>query len=573
MAFRPGNNQQFYLSSKQSRKVLGVKETRDGAKLQLLDFKPDDNRQIFRFDPGEGFYWFKFAALDRYAVIHAASHDNNIPVILWPWSPGQHHYMFEFIHAEGGNYRIRVRHSGKYLEVIENKQEKTYDLVQNERKDSDSQLFYPVLLPEKEAGIPPAFYQASTDLQRTIYLSLIEKIPQAGAAIKFVVEYFWKDKDHLSDLWESMKNYVEQRIRQLIRESEIRFLEQEFLGYLNVLVEIYLSPQSKKGPRLQGLLDNMTHSAPHYTDKAVEALPLLVAYGTTQIVLRKCMLDNYEELFGEPETPAIRLNNYFNLLHTIDVYSKAAEYAKEEYRKWRLSQFPDSKVISPGGVEQAVLTDNYEGISLSWLSPRYREGTPDFEFRARILTDLRRAGALVQFDLQVEELTKAARFWKYFNPMTVFIRTFTYRMVGSYGGLPYEAKVFHMEDKYTFDRIDFFARGGHLCGIELFFKGVSYGIIGSNSNDRSSLQLEKDEFFNGVFGYAKDFVRSLWITTNKGRKEGKGSYGNTNEFFRADLPDSFGARLHGIEARHCEPFMQDDRIVLLSFRWKHNDYV
>ena len=573
MAFKPGNNQKFYLAVKQAGKVIGVKDSNDGARLQLLNYAANDPKQVFRFEFVDGYYWFKFPDLGKCAVVHAALQDNNAPVILYGWSGGQAHFMFEFIHAENGYYHIRLRHSGKYLELVENKDTHVYELSQNELKQQDSQLFYPVFLPEKDTGIPPSFYSTKTDLQRTIYLTLIGKIPQAGQALSFVAGYFWKDKDKLSDFWDAMKNYVDGRIRQLIKEKEIQFLEEEFLGYMNVLVGIATSGQAKKGLRLQNLMDNMIHSTPHFTDKYIEVLPLLVAYGTTLIVLRKMMCDNYDELFDEQETPAIKLSNFLALLSTIDIFTKAVDKSKAEYMKWRMDQFPDSKVISPGGTEQAVLTDNYEGITLSWLSPRYREGSPDFEFRAKIITMARQAAAKAQFELQLEELTKAARFWKYFNPMTVFIGTFTYKYIGSFGGIAFEAKVFHMEDRYTFDRADFFARNGDLCGLELFYQGKSYGLMGSSSGEKASLQLQEGEYINSVSGYAKNWIRSLWFTTNKGRKAGLGNYGDRNEFFIADLPNSFGARLHGIDGRHCEPYLRDDRVMLLTFRWKYDDYV
>jgi hypothetical protein len=305
----------------------------------------------------------------------------------------------------------------------------------------------------------------------------------------------------------------------------------------------------------------------------MEVLPLLVAYGTTMIVLRKTILDNYTELFGEEDTKIIHASNFMALLGTIDMFSKAVQKSREDYMKWRMDQFPDSKVISPGGTTQAVMTDNYEGITLSWLDPHYRDGSPDFEFRAKIITELRRGAARTQFEHELEELTKAARFWKYFNPMQIFIGTYTFKVVGSYGGVPYQAKVFHMEDRDMFDRVDFYGRGGHLSGLEFFFQGKSFGVIGSSSGEKSTLQLGEGEYVNSVFGYAKNFVRSLWMTTNKGRKAGLGSYGDRNEYFCADLPDSFEARLYNLDARHCEPFMQDDRVVLLTFKWRYDDYV
>lgn len=573
MAFRPGKNQQFYLSAKQLGKVIGVKETRNGAPLQLLDYTANDVKQVFRFDFGDGFYWFKFPTLDRYVTVNAASGDNNVPLIFWEWESGRHHQMFEFIPAENGYYRIRARHSGKYLEVVENKQDRTHILMQNQLNANDNQLFYPVLLPEKETGLPPSFYSTKTDLKRTVYLGLIGLIPDVGKGLGFVVGYFWKERDQLSDFWDTMKNYVDVRIRTLIKESEIRFLEEEFKGYMNVLAEICFSPQPKKGNRIQAVMDNMIHSTPHFTDKHDEILPLLIAYGTVLIILRKMMCDNYEELFGEPPSEQLKLANYLSLVSTIKIFSDAVERSKVNYRKWRMAQFPDSKVISPGGTTQAVMTDNYEDITLSWLDPHYRDGSPDFEFRAKAITELRRGAVKPQFELQLEELTMAARFWKYFNPVVPFIGTFNYAVVGSYGGIVYTAKTFHMEDKYTFDRVDFFSRNGNLSGMELFYKGTSYGAIGTATQERVTLQLQEGEYINSVYGYAKNWVRSLWMTTNKGRKAGVGGYGDRNEFFCADLPDSYGARLHGIDARYDESIIKENQIMLLTFRWKYDSYV
>ncbi len=569
MAFRPGNNQKYYLAVKKNGKVLGVKEAKQGIVIQLLDYVPNDAKQIFRFDPGEGFHWFKFPDFDRYATVNAASQDANVPVIFWIWEASRHHNMFQFIPAANGYYRIMARHSGKYLEVVENP-DRSVNLVQNELKVSDNQLFYPVLLPQ-ESSRPPVFYSEKTDLQRTIYLALIGKIPDAGPALAFIVGYFWKDKDHMSDFWEMMKNYVDIRIRQLIKESEIQFLKDGFMGYLNLLVEIFLNPEKKKGDRIRGLLDSMVKDTPHYTGKYVEVLPLLVAYGTVVIVLRKIIYDNWNELFNVPETLEIKAANLIALASSIEVFSQAVNSSRKQYMKWRMDQIPDAKTISPSGVEQAVMTDSYDGVSLSWLSPRYRDGSPDFEFRAKFFTEQRRGIANIQFELQLDELTRAAHFWKYFNPLVAFIPTKTHKAVGHFGGIVFGAKPFFMDDAATFDRIDFFGKNGSLCGLELFWQNKSYGLLGTSTAQKASLVLQPGEFVNSVFGYAKDWVSSLWMTTNKGRKMGVGGYSDPNSYFIADLPDSFQARLHGINGMYNEIY-RDNLIYLLSFRWEYDDY-
>lgn len=570
MAFKPGKNQKYHLAVKKKGKVLGVKEAKQGITIQLVDYAANDAKQVFCFDPGEGFYWFRFPDFDRYATVHGALQDANTPVIFWVWEAGRHHNMFAFIPATNGYYRIMARHSGKYLEVVENT-DRTVRLVQNELKDSDNQLFYPVLLPDKDTARPPVFYSEQSDLQRTIYLALIGQIPEAGAALSFIVGYFWKEKDKLGDFWEMMKNYVDVRIRQLIKESEIQFLKDGFAGDLDVLVLILLSPEKKKGERIRSLLDKMIGDTHHYTDKCVEVLPLLVAYGTVIIVLHKTIFDNWNELYRDAETLEIKAANLIALASSIDTFSKAVNTSRTEYMKWRLDQIPDSKTISPSGVEQAVMTDSYDGVSLSWLAPRYSGGSHDFEYRAAFFTEQKRAIARVQFDLQLDELTRAAHFWKYFNPLVPFIPTKTHKTVGSFGGIVYSPKLFYMDDAATFDRIDFFAKNGSLCGLELFWQNRSYGLLGSNGTQKTSLVLEKGEFVNSVFGYAKDWVSSLWMTTTKGRKAGVGGYGDPNSYFIADLPDSFQARLHGMNGMYNDIY-RDNLVFLLSFRWEYDDY-
>jgi len=446
-------------------------------------------------------------------------------------------------------------------------------LVQNELKNnSDSQLFYPVLLPNNDIKSPAVFYKEKSDLQRTIYLALIGKIPDAGPALAFIVGYFWKAPDKMGDFWEAMKNYVDVRIRQLIKESEIQFLKDGFLGHLNLLVEIITSPEKKKGDRLRGMLDGMTRDTTHYTDKCVEVLPLLVAFGTVVIVLRKIICDNWNELFRDPETTEIKLANYLLLISSIDIFSKAVDKSRAEYMKWRMDQIPDSKKISPDGVEQAVMSDGYDGVSQSWLSPRYKAGSPDFEYKAKFFTEQRRSIAKAQFECQLDELTMAAHFWKYFNPAVPFFPTVVHKTIGSFGGIVYETKLFLMNAGETFDRVDFFSNGGHLCGLELFWKNKSYGLLGSSSSQKNSLVLEAGEFVNSVFGYAKDWVSSLWMTTTRGRKAGAGGYGDANSFFVADLPDSLHARLHGLNAMHSESYYQEKLVMLMSFRWEYDDY-
>jgi hypothetical protein len=51
-----------------------------------------------------------------------------------------------------------------------------------------------------------------------------------------------------------------------------------------------------------------------------------------------------------------------------------------------------------------------------------------------------------------------------------------------------------------------------------------------------------------------------------------GGYGDANRYFIADLPDSFQARLHGINAMYQESYYKDNLVMLLSFRWEYDDY-
>lgn len=563
MAFRPRNNQKFYLSVKQKGKVTGTSDTAMGRQLQLLDYKASDAKQIFRFDFGEGFYWLKFPEYDRYVAVNAASQDNNVPLISWEWQSGSQHLMFEFISAGGGYYRIRARHSGKYLEMADGK------LVQNALKETDNQLFYPVLVPE-ESSAPAIFYTEQSDLERTIYLALIGKIPEAGEALAFIVGYFWKEKDKMGDFWGAMKNYVDARIRQLILEKQIEFLKDEFTGYLNLLAEIKFSLLPKKGVRIQSVIDNMVIGTPHFTNKPVEVLPMLVAYGTVLIVLRRTLYDAWNDLFDIPETPAIKLSNYGALISTISEFDTAVQKSRAEYMKWRLAQIPDARTISPSGIGQSIMTDQYEGITHAWLDPHKAEGTPDHLQRAQFATEQRRAIAKVQFTAALDELTRAARFWKYFNPAIRMLAVKTRKTVGIFGGMVYSASTFSMPDSATFDRIDFYS-GGSLCGLELFAGGTTYGLLGSSSGQKETLQLGAGEYINSVYGYAKDRITGLWMTTTKGRKSGAGAYGGNDYFFTADLPDSFKAKLHGISGAYKE-MLKDNLVMQLSFRWEYDDY-
>ncbi len=597
MAFKPGKSQHFYMIAKHSGLALTVANGNLGNTLYQAKLNPESSNQKFRFDAGPSIFWIVLPAYNnRYIAIHESSMADNWPVIEWQWEPHDTNLMFEFVPAEDGYYRIVNRHSGKYFDITGNDKAENAKLFQHRLMTTENQLFKPVPVPNQPLGPNPRTLAETNNDLRTGVLALIEKIPEVGGGISFIVGMFWKPKDVLADFWDQMKSYVDIRINEKIKEQKLIDLADHLKGIIENIEEVKRSVDTDKGTRLQSTIDAIVRMQNEFLGKSTDILPYLVGLGTILVTLRQAMVVDYKNLFGIDIPANVKTQNILLVQQTIEKYSAAVEKGRTELMTWRMGLIPD-KIEEHVEIEMATESNDIKGGSMTRETSAAKDGfngwerfwgyysndgktwgDPDHKAKAIFALEEHRKQARIQFSAELDELLTAAKYWPYFDPAKTekYKETTVKQELGIFGNNTTGKTFAGVADKIISKIVVHskpFAKGAVVCGLEVFYKskaeldksvaGDSDGLKGSTGTSSATLQLEANEYINSTYGFGKDRIDGLWLTTNKGNIVGQAERLGAN-MFSADLPDSFKPRLVKISGGYG-----NDAIEQLSFHWEY----
>ncbi|KAA2242737.1 hypothetical protein F0L74_09425 [Chitinophaga agrisoli] len=568
MAFRSRENQHYYLIARHSGKALGFSSNTPGSELRQMTFDPKNNLQKFRFDRGgDNFYWLKLPHYDRYVAIHDSSQNDKAPVILWQWDPSGENSRFLMEPAGDGYYRIKAMHSNKFLDVYLAKTTDDASVVQHSLTSTDNQLFKPVPVIDQAVDAKATSYTEVNDLVRTGALSLIGQIPTAGGSLSFLVGLFWSEHNKLADLWEQMKSYVDNRIRELLKEAQLKQLREMLAGQLKVLNEIKNSP-GLKGPKLEEVILRIVEKEPHFLEQSKEVLPYLVGLGTIMITLRHMMVVNYKDLYGKEPDQATLDANKTQLKNSIAEYTDAVNKTRAELMDWRMT-FLEKWIGFPSQVKDSMVKDTYDGWSMAWLWDTYLTNVEDCKIRAEHAALQRRNQISVQYESELNEFLRAAKCWPYFDPASKpYTETVIKKEVGSFGG-PYTHNPFSGVSGERITKIIAHTNEAYkLCGLEVFYNEKSSGLKGRVGKSSETIALQDGEYINSVHGYHYNAVEGIWFTTQKGNIAGAGNPKprKPSRFFCADLADGLNPRLVKISGSY-----KNNEIEQLTFHWEYID--
>ncbi|MGN7987928.1 RICIN domain-containing protein [Pedobacter sp. 22226] len=574
MSFKPLANQSYYLIAKHSAKALGFANTNLGIGLIQMKFDPDNKQQQFRFDFGNNFHWILMEPYkERFLAIHNSSKDDGVRPISWHWEPNKANLHFRFIPAGDGYYRIMNLNSGKYLDVYGLSTADNAEVVQHRLTTTDNQLFKPVAVINQPVDDSPASFIEINEMAHTAALGLIGVLPEVGGGLKAIVEHFWSKEDKLANLWEQMKVYVDARIRELIKESQLKQLKEMLEGQLKSLAEIN-TESGLKGSKIDDVILSIVRREPHFLHQSKEVLPYLVGLGTIMIALRNLMVTKYKDLYGIEATDAVKANNLRKLRASIKEYSAEVEKSRKAVMDFRMAQVKDRRDYTIEGrgklprdthVSEAV--DTYDGWKMEWRFTSNRIGDEDYKQLAGNAAEQRKNQVRVQYGTELDEFLLPAKLWKYFDPEHAkYEETITSKTTGSFGG-PYKTTEFKGKENGVISKIKIYAEAGGLCGLEVFYDGseTSEGLKGKAGSSVETLTVGNGEYINHVTGYANRHVDGLWFSTQKAGTAGGGSIGNT--YFTADLSDGFNPKLVNISGYHSA-----QKIEQLSFHWQYKDF-
>ncbi|QNN42387.1 RICIN domain-containing protein [Pedobacter roseus] len=574
MSFKPLANQSYYLIAKHSAKALGFANTNLGTGLIQMKFDPDNKQQQFRFEFGNNFHFILMAPYrERFLAIHNSSKDDGAHPIFWQWERDKANLQFRFIPAGDGYYRIMNLNSGKYLDVYGLSTADNAEVVQHRLTTTDNQLFKPVAVIDQPADDNPTSFIEINEMAHTAALGLIGALPEVGGGLKVIVEHFWSKEDKLANLWEQMKVYVDARIRELIKEAQLKQLKEMLEGQLKSLAEINTN-SGFKGNNIEAVILNIVTKEPHFLKQSKEVLPYLVGLGTLMIALRHMMVTKYKDLYGVEPTDAVKANNLRKLKASIKEYSGEVEKSRKAVMDFRMAHVKDRRDYTIEGrgtfprdthVSEAV--DTYDGWKMEWKFTSNRIGDENYKQLAGNAAEQRKNQVKTQYGTELDEFLLPAKLWKYFDPEhEAYKETVNSKTTGLFGG-PYKTTEFKGKENGVISKIKIYAEAGVLCGLEVFYDGseTSDGLKGKAGNSVETLTVGTGEYINHVIGYFNRHVDGLWFSTQKASTAGGGSMGNT--YFTADLSDGFNPKLVNISGYHSA-----QQIEQLNFHWQYKDF-
>lgn len=577
MSFKPIANQSYYLIAKHSGKALGFANTNLGTGLIQMKFDPKNKQQQFRFDSGNNFQWILMEPYrERYLAVDNSSKDDKARLIFWHWEPNKPNFYFRFIPAGGGYYRIMNINSSKFLDVYGASTDDNAGVVQHTLTTTDNQLFKPVPVFDQPANNNPASFVEINETARAATLGLIGLIPELGGGLKFIVGVFWKEGDKLADLWEQMKVYVDARIRELIKESELKLLREMLEGQLKVLAEIKDSSELQ-GQKIENVILDIVSKEPHYLKQSKEVLPYLVGLGSIMITLRQMMVLEYKDLFGVEPKAEVKAKNLKKLQASIKQYSEAVEESRKAVMDFRLAHVKDAHnyyereegEYSVRHIYFSEAVDTYDGWKMKWQSDSDGDGDKNHEELAENAAKQRKKQVEVQFATELDEFLLPAKLWKYFDPEHErYKAVIIAKTTGSFGG-PHKTTEFKGKENSVIREIKIYSEGGVLCGLEVSYKGSdkSDGLKGRIGNTVETLTVDNDggEYIDHVIGYINYHVDGLWFSTQKANTAGGGSTLST--YFSADVSDGFNPKLVNISG-----YYSAEKIEQLNFHWEYKDF-
>lgn len=405
-------------------------------------------------------------------------------------------------------------------------------------------------------------------------IAVVNKVPDAGPGLAFVLGYFWPETDPNKWLWDQMKGYVNALVKELVLQERVNALQDRLSGMrLNLQVyneEPYGSPA--KGGKLEALLTSLNDSEPNFCDKSQpqRTLPFFVAFATLHLLLLREECVSFAVVHGRPDPiPEKRLKD---LRDKIAVYSGAADAALTAARAWRLtkihSEFQQS--VNPAVPSSYTMWDDYDGSNFSWRGT----GAVGQTILERMVAGRKRERDS-QFVAEMEQFLAPARTWRHLDPSITTVPPVQLMefSTGPFGGL--------LKDEMPaaggggISAIAMYLKrwpGGvtFLQGIEVFDGGLSTGIRGIRDGEFTRLDLSADERIMGVAGstthiqgpHDMDVIESVYFTTSRGRIVGAGNSPGVRSW-NGDPPPHHNASLARIKGRataHC--------IEALEFVWQ-----
>lgn len=575
MAFLPAKDTYYRIYFKHSGKCVTVRDASPHMGAGVVQ-RPADSAGAGQLFTIRHLREDHFAITAKHSThnldVARASHEDGAQVIQWERSDGEWNEHFRFVRAGDGLYKIQACHSNKFVVPRDNSAADDVDLVQSGKADGDFAKFR--FVPDGTAYDSITgrdFVGSSTELIRTAVIGIVGLVPEVGSGLKFMLGILWPAENTGMLVWDQMKRFVTELMREVIAEERVIDLNKRLVGLRNTL-DTYESTSfgvQQKGHFFSNLLTALGQAEPYFFDprNPEKTLPYFVALGTLYLATLREQYVSYDKIYGQADPD--RAKHLKTLQDKITQYSDAARTIRDRGLKWRLDKVVvDYNKTTAFGIGGPVIThrwsavDHYDGWGVEWQYNSFNHGDTNAEALARGAADNRRRHVQGTWAADLEGFLGPAYLWRYLDPtktdkpkrLPVDITT------GPWGGALEKEFADDPRDK-PITAIVVYA-GARVDGVEIFYGGVSGGLHGARGGRSHRLDLSPGERIVGVRVRAGGAVDSLLFETSQGRWVGGG--GNTGNYVVGDPPDDANASLHRIYGRQGTA-----HLASIGFTWRY----
>ncbi|WP_035054034.1 RICIN domain-containing protein [Andreprevotia chitinilytica] len=570
MAFTPKDNSYYRITFKHSGLCMEAPTIHRGE--AVLQAKPNvqSKGQLWRFQRiGQAHFMLVAKNSGKALDVPRSTHDDGAGLIQWDPYDSSTNQHFRLLPAGSGHYYLVARHSGKRICVKGGSKDASTGIVQAGDGVKDEYRIRLVLAEESATHAADRDFVVDANAEmRQVIIAIAGKAPKIGSGLQPLMELLWPAADPSKLLWEQMKRYVTELVREMIAAERLISLSNKLAGIQSSLqdyvAEDYGSP--RKQGAFDGLLTALNNAEPDFFDERdpEKTLPYFVALGTIRLAALRELCESYKKIYGkDDDKPAVHLAA---LQKKIASYVLAANTAFKRAEAWRQTKIRVEHTKERSGISTNhtwAVVDDYDGFRREW---RYNDTTGSGDGRAetnaKSAKQLREREVASQYGTELDSFFGPARLWRYLDPAVTLApkKTTIEVLTGPFGAFRFDEFQDDPRDQ-PITAIDLYA-GDHIDGIEMHYGGKSAGLHGKRGGRHYHFDLEAGESIIGVWGSTRNEVSALFFQTNKGRNFGGGGPGHAE--WVGDPPDVVDATLYRIGGRKGT-----GHIEALSFVWRY----
>ncbi|HJU39278.1 MAG TPA: insecticidal delta-endotoxin Cry8Ea1 family protein, partial [Tahibacter sp.] len=345
MAFYPVRDKNYRIVLKHSNKCYDVGDIHRGTRVRQSPVDVNSNKQLFQFRQlSARQYAIRSVHSGKNLDVAGASHNDGTVLCQWDPSEGEWNERFRFMPVgDGVHYYLIACHSEKTIVADSGTSATGDNIVQSGRFGSSADWTKVRFVPESDSldGISGRdFIADSSAMTRTIVIGIVNKVPEIGGGLSALLTLFWPADDGNLRVWEQMRRYVNDLVRELIEQDKLDQLS-KMLDGLRLQLAAYNKEQygsAIKGGMFTTLLGLLNAAEPFFFDPAdpQRRLPFFVALGTIRLAALRELYTSYAQIYNEPDRNAAQ--HLSDLKDKIKKFTDAATLSRARALEWRINK-------------------------------------------------------------------------------------------------------------------------------------------------------------------------------------------------------------------------------------------